>query len=443
MKNNRRFFILLKSVLLTVVMALVLPSSSVSSASTLYLPGDSFYPTLAAPEYLTETYGSCYYDSSGVGATVCGPVWRRGFRINGSGFTYAIWTDTHRLGHLQVWVDGVLEDSLTFNYYGWQTATVSGLTPGVHEVLLRVDGTACADPSDTDNCADPSNPNSYFFNELTVTGPGDLDPPTNPASAAETHGAVDGVWQNTINMPEFTWPAGTDALSGAAGYEVYFGADPNGTSTDFQVGTTYTTTAPYADGTYYLRLRTKDNADNYAPWVTLFTFNVDTTPPVIVLSRSGTAGAGGWWTSPLDLSAVITDAGSGVASFNRVIDGGAPQPVSDQTFAMDGTHTVVYFAVDNAGNPATVTENVWIDQTLPVPQLDATGTMGENGWYVSAVGLQANGTDAASGLAAAELEVGGSGVWMNAITLNTSGTYPVAYRAADVAGLTATDGPDT
>lgn len=429
--------------MLLVVLALLLPSSTVRADTLPYLPGDSFYPTLAPAARLTQSYGSCWWDDGGAGNTVCGPVWRRAVLINGSGFNFTLFTDAQRRGSLQVWVDGTLRQSLSFNHWGWRTVSVTDLTPGVHEVLLRVDWTTCADPEDTDNCADAGHPSSYYFNRLTVLGPGDLNPPTNPAWATETHGVLNGVWQNGLAMPEFSWPDGTDAESGVAGYEVYFGVDPNGTATNFQSGTTYTTTSPLADGEYFFRLRTRDQAMNTAPWVTLFHFLYDGTPPTIALTRNGVSGAGGWWIAPLELSATISDALCGVASAEMRLDGGAAQAVSDQTFSTDGVYTLVYTATDLAGNLASLTEQVWMDQTAPVAQLAASGILGENGWYLSAVDLQAHGTDATSGLASAELAVDGSGIWTNVLTLIADGMYAVDYRATDVAGWTAVNGPET
>ncbi|MDX9865279.1 MAG: hypothetical protein RBT34_10785 [Anaerolineaceae bacterium] len=339
--------------------------------------------------------------------------------------------------------------NLTLNYYGWRYPEVTGLTPGIHEVLYRLDASTCRDPHGPD-CNDygtTGTPISQYFNVMTVYGPGDMDPPVNPASATETHGVADSTWQNGINMPEFTWPTGTDALSGVAGYEVYFGTDPNGTSTDFQVSTTYTTVGPYADGTYTLRLRTKDNADNYAPWVTLFTFNVDTTPPEITHSRTGVAGAAGWWISPFTLSTTITDDHSGVATSSMSQDGGVPQAVADINYPVEGIYQAEYAAADNAGNVAGSTQDIWLDILSPALHYNIAtpGTL-VNSWYNGNVVLAPASTDAISGIANDQLEIDGSGTWVNSVLLDTSGIYTVRQRASDVAGYTITTNfipPDT
>jgi hypothetical protein len=449
MKQRSGLKIFTRTMFMLLVLAWVLPSSEIKGASTLLVPGDAIRITIADPAYFTSSTGACMYHDGGVGVTICEDTWLRAFRINGSGFQFNFWTDTTRRGFLQIWVDGVQYHNLTFNYYGARNPEVTGLTPGIHEVVLRVDNTVCASASSTDCYTYPGSPNpdSFYFNTFTVLGPGDMDPPVNPMSATETHGATNGIWQRVFTMPEFTWPAGTDALSGVAGYEVYFGTDPNGTSTDFQVSTTYTTVAPYADGTYYLRLRTKDNADNYAPWVTLFTFNVDTTPPVIAHSRTGVAGAAGWWISPFTLSTTITDAHSGVATSSMSRDAGAPQPVADINYSIEGTYQVVYAAADNAGNVAGSTQDAWLDILSPELHYNiATPGKLVNGWFNGNVVLAPASTDVISGIASDQLEINGSGIWGNSVLLDTSGVYSVRQRASDLAGHTITTNfipPDT
>ncbi len=102
--------------------------------------------------------------------------------------------------------------------------------------------------------------------------------PANPTSSSPGCTAASRVWQNTCADANFTWSGASDATSGVAGYEVYWGTDPNGT------GTLWSTTAAYnpsavSSGTYYLRVHTKDNASNWSTWLTLFTLRYDGTIP--------------------------------------------------------------------------------------------------------------------------------------------------------------------
>ncbi|HPH98466.1 MAG TPA: RHS repeat-associated core domain-containing protein [Anaerolineaceae bacterium] len=103
--------------------------------------------------------------------------------------------------------------------------------------------------------------------------------PRNPTWVNETHSVANGVWQNFDNAPSFRW-GGACLDSGVDGYYVYFGTDPNGTSTYSQSGTTFSAST-VTQGTYYLRIKTYNIAyGEFADWATKFTFRYDTTNPI-------------------------------------------------------------------------------------------------------------------------------------------------------------------
>ena len=130
------------------------------------------------------------------------------------------------------------------------------------------------------------------------------DNPTNTASgysstSASSPDLTSGNWYN-YPTPKFTWDAGTDtaapgqSASGVASYLVLFTTDQDAvpvsnTSDDcyaevtagnesYTVGTS-NSSCTLSDGTYYLRLQTKDNSGNIASAVTLFTYKYDATNP--------------------------------------------------------------------------------------------------------------------------------------------------------------------
>jgi hypothetical protein len=110
----------------------------------------------------------------------------------------------------------------------------------------------------------------------------DATAPTNPSAGSVNPGctATSGVWQNTCGDPNFTWSGGTDGGSGVAGYEVYWGTSISGTTpATWVTSPAYNPSAVPSESTYYLRVRTQDNAGNWAGWVTLFTFKYDGTAP--------------------------------------------------------------------------------------------------------------------------------------------------------------------
>ena len=99
--------------------------------------------------------------------------------------------------------------------------------------------------------------------------------PSNPTSATEAGGALNGVAQSAVKAPKFSLLGATDDKSGLRGYKIYFGTDANGVPNVWhEIGTPYQ--APEkGPGTYYLRVAAVDYALNAAAVTTLFTFIVE------------------------------------------------------------------------------------------------------------------------------------------------------------------------
>lgn len=146
---------------------------------------------------------------------------------------------------------------------GWQTYidpfTLSGA--GAHTVEYKAQ----------DNAGNWETPQSVTFNI-------DAAAPNNPTSVAPGCAATHNVWQNACADPAFTWSGASDGASGVAGYQRYWGTDPNGVSDAWTTSTTFDPGAVGA-GAMYLRVRTKDNAGNWSGWTTLFAFRYDATAP--------------------------------------------------------------------------------------------------------------------------------------------------------------------
>jgi hypothetical protein len=106
----------------------------------------------------------------------------------------------------------------------------------------------------------------------------DVTEPSLPSSALEVGGAINDFWQATINDPRFTWMPATDSTAGLAGYNIYWGIEDNGTSSNWTPDAVYDP-GPVPSGKYYLRAQSKDKAGNLSGWVTLFIFKYDFDPP--------------------------------------------------------------------------------------------------------------------------------------------------------------------
>ena len=106
----------------------------------------------------------------------------------------------------------------------------------------------------------------------------DTTPPSNPTSCTEIHGAPNNTEQSSVSDPTFTWSGASDSGSGVKGYYWYFGISSSGNPTN------WTTSAgcdpgSVGNGTYYLRVKTEDNAGNQSSPITRFIFIYNGTPP--------------------------------------------------------------------------------------------------------------------------------------------------------------------
>jgi len=108
----------------------------------------------------------------------------------------------------------------------------------------------------------------------------DNSPPINPTICNQLEGStLNNKWQNMVNDPFFNWSGASDAQSNIAGYYYYWGSDPNGISSSFTSLNSFDAPA-VSFGTHYLRIRAKDNAENNASWITLYTFKFDGIAPL-------------------------------------------------------------------------------------------------------------------------------------------------------------------
>ncbi|TNB68517.1 hypothetical protein FHJ30_19090 [Arthrobacter sp. BB-1] len=150
-----------------------------------------------------------------------------------------------------------------------------------------------------------------------------------------------------------------------------------------------------------------DNAGNTVPDGTISrSFKIDKTAPSVSYdTEAGTLGFGGWYVSDVRASFKATDLTSGpLSSTQTVTSSGEGEAVMVESPAF----------TDNAGNttPAgAASQSFKIDKTAPSVGYDgvASGTLGENNWYVTDVGARFTATDATSGLLTSSQTVYSSG----------------------------------
>ena len=210
----------------------------------------------------------------------------------------------------------------------------------------------------TDVCSDQEKPNS-----LTIKI--DDTPPVTTAAVSGPMGS-NGWYRGpvTVNF------SATDNLSGVA--STMFSLNGGATWT---TGTTVTLTA---DGIYSVLFHSSDVAGNTEAAKSV-QVKIDQTPPIIACSLSPLPNANGWNNTSVTVSFGATDALSGVASVSPAV-----------ALTREGAkQAVTGMATDNAGNGASVTCLVNIDETPPDAYLQFDPTSKDVAVY---------GTDALSGV---------------------------------------------
>lgn len=214
------------------------------------------------------------------------------------------------------------------------------------------------------------------LNAVTVEANSDTTDPTPPSaytalniSGGDTN-IISGTWYS-YTTPYFTWSGATDdGGADIAGYFVYFGTDDEAvpsTAGSFQAGTSYSAADLVSGSTYYLRIQTKDNAQNvstvYAPLSYKFDNTAPNNPSAITVSPSGYASTNNFtfsWPSMGD--GIASDSGSQVAGYQYKTgtDSGALSDWSAITTSTSinipdaayqpNANTFYLRTVDNAGN---------------------------------------------------------------------------------------------
>src|SRR2546423_7320348 len=163
----------------------------------------------------------------------------------------------------------------------------------------------------------------------------------------------------------------------------------------------------------------------------------DTTKPVSTAAASGTAGNNGWYVTPATLVLNASALTSGVARISYRIDGGPWQTYSVPFVLGDGVHLVEYNATDNAGlTETTKSLTVKVDTVAPVTTASLSGTSGSNGWFISAVTVYLNASDATSGVGNITYRIDG-GTWSTYAGpfVLAEGRHTVDFYATDQAGI--------
>lgn len=185
------------------------------------------------------------------------------------------------------------------------------------------------------------------------------------------------------------------------------------------------------DGIQSLQVRASDLAGN----TTLseqIPAKVDSIAPTLAIAQSGTSGSNGWYISQAEISASAQDATSDVAALEYSLNNGAWTAYTSPLVLADGSHTLIFWAEDNAGWVTQETRSISVDTRAPLISGSVSGTSGTNGWYTSTVTLTATTSDPTPGSGIDSFTYALS----TSASLSTGGGPDLVYSAP----LTLTDG---
>ncbi|WP_276299649.1 OmpL47-type beta-barrel domain-containing protein [Halorussus lipolyticus] len=165
---------------------------------------------------------------------------------------------------------------------------------------------------------------------------------------------------------------------------------------------------------------------------------VDTRAPNTSATLSGTETDAGF-SSDVTLNLTVSDALSGVSETNYRLGGSGDWVPYDGnvTISGDGNRTVEFYSVDADGNAERrAIQNFTIDTHAPNSSVEASGDVGESGWFTSAVSVNVTATDETTGVERVEYRVD-DGEWTTYdgnVTIADDGRHTVEYRAIDAVG---------
>jgi hypothetical protein len=195
-----------------------------------------------------------------------------------------------------------------------------------------------------------------------------------------------------------------------------------------------------AQGTTNFAARAIDFAGNVENPPALTTFMIDSLAPSASITKSGTSGLNGWYTSPVTVSISGADSGSGVASVEYRVNSSAFQRYTAPfSVSAEGANQITTRTTDRAGNVSmSAPSSVPIDTSAPATTIGLSGGAGLAGWYTSPVTVSITAADNASGVDAGAIAYSINGrafqPYPGPFLVATEGTTQITARATDRAG---------
>ncbi len=158
----------------------------------------------------------------------------------------------------------------------------------------------------------------------------------------------------------------------------------------------------------------------------------DVTPPITTVMLIGALGNDGWYVSDVQMTLTATDndGGLGVKEIHYTVDGTETVVSGDSASHLitgDGTHTVTWYAIDNAGNVEIPSQQISINIDTTAPSIIALGTNAAMLWPPNhkMVNIMIGGSVS-----------GDSGSGIASITINVTDEYGIYNKSVSGFGST-------
>ena len=224
----------------------------------------------------------------------------------------------------------------------------------------------------------------------------------------------------------------TDNVSGVASFGIHYKID-NGPQMAY-MSSPFTVSG---EGTHTVSFWSTDLAGNSASPNTI-TIKIDATAPASQAALAGTAGGGGWYSSEVQVTLSATDNHSAVDSTYYAIDGGPAQTYAAPfTLPNSGTHTILYWSVDRAGNAESQRSTIIkVDVDAPTTQASVSSSASYDGWFQSPAQVVFAASDSVSGVANTyyTIDGGATQTYTGQFNITAAGIHTVNYWTVDTAG---------
>ena len=260
--------------------------------------------------------------------------------------------------------------------------------------------------------------------------------PQNPTSFTSSH--VVNTW-SSIDGFYIEWTGAYDEFSGVYGYSYEWSHEID-TLPDTSVDTMANSITTILDpGIWYLHIRVRDNAGNWAfSAYHIGAFKIDTTPPTPSVHLDGLVGMNGWYVGDVTVNLLEQDGLSGVDYMMYSIDSGPWIVYSDPLIISgDLMHEVEFKAVDYAGNWCAINlVEFVIDTTRPTTDYTVSGETNPEGHYLNSAIVSFTVEDNLEMFSYTEYKINDD-LWKRytgPFVINTEGHFAISFYSLDYAG---------